>query len=185
MLRSVHQTRTSCVWGVLGLEMKNLGAISGVFERVSSALRLRGEAAVDPSAQALHVLMLLLLSVTAPHVTIALIHFYNKLVIVQTGFPIVFTPVITLVLLWRNAVRAARVVYLVGMWVGFTQIMLLNGGIRSVGWAVYIAMAVSAAWLFGYGAALWTAGAGTPACWSWRSSRIGAWARRACCAVLR
>lgn len=165
--------------------MTRPAAIAGLAKRFTSLLRLRGKGADNPTAQSLHVLMLLLLAVTTPHVTIALIHFYNKLVIVQTGFPIVFTPVITLVLLRRNAVRAARVVYLVGMWVGFTQIMLLNGGIRSVGWAVYIAMAVSAAWLFGYGAALWTAGAGTPACWSWRSSRIGAWARRACCAVLR
>ena len=140
--------------------MKKPRAEAAILRRFASVLRLRGEAAGDPTAQTLHVLMLMLLSVTAPHVTIALIHFYNKLVIIQTGFPIVFTPIITLVLLRRNAVGAARVVYLVGMWVGFTQIMLLNGGIRSVGWAVYIALAVSAAWLLGYGAALWTAGAG-------------------------
>ena len=140
--------------------MKRPVPITNFARKFSSVLRLQGEAAADPTAKTLHLLMLLLLSVTAPHVTIALIHFYNKLVIIQTGFPIVFTPVITLMLLRRNAVRAARVVYLVGMWVGFTQIILLNGGIRSVGWAVYIAMAVSAAWLLGYGAALWTAGAG-------------------------
>jgi hypothetical protein len=94
--------------------MKKSGPISGVFKRVSSALRLQGEAAGDPTARTLHLLILMLLCVTATHVTIALIHFYNKLVIIQTGFPIVFTPVITLVLLRRNAVRAARLVYLVG-----------------------------------------------------------------------
>src|SRR5579872_4340090 len=118
--------------------MKRPTAIANSANRFTSLLRLRGEAAGDPTARTLHVLMLLLLSLTAPHVTIAFIHFYNKLVIIQTGFPIVFTPVITLVLLRRNAVRAACVVYLVGMWLGFTQIILLNGGIRSVGWAVYI-----------------------------------------------
>jgi signal transduction histidine kinase/ActR/RegA family two-component response regulator len=38
------------------------------------------------------------------------------------------------------------------------MIITLNGGIHHVALAVYIALAVSAAWLFGYGAALWVAG---------------------------
>jgi signal transduction histidine kinase/CheY-like chemotaxis protein len=63
-----------------------------------------------------------------------------------------------LVLLRKNAVRAAGIIYLTGMWVGFTSIMALNGGIYNVALAVYIALAVSAGWLFGYGPALWTAG---------------------------
>lgn len=52
---------------------------------------------------------------------------------------------------------AAGVVYLTGMWVAFTAIIVLNGGIHHVALAVYIALAVSAAWLFGYIAALFTA----------------------------
>ena len=121
-------------------------------------LRLRGEAARNPTAQTLHVLMLMLLSLTATHVTISFIHTHTKILTILLGIPMIFTPVTTLVLLRKDAVRAAGLVYLVGMWLAFTGIILLNGGIRHVGWAVYLALAVSAAWLFGYGAALWMAG---------------------------
>lgn len=123
------------------------------------ALRLRGDAAGDPTAQTLHVLMLLLLSLTSTHVAFGTINHYNKPLILLVGIPMIVTPVLTLALLRKNAVRAAAIVYLVGMWIGFTAIIVLNGGIHHVGLAVYIALAVSAAWLFGYGAALWTAGA--------------------------
>ena len=70
-----------------------------------------GEAAGDPSAQTLHVLMLVVLALTTTHVSIALV----RPLIVLTGFPLVFTPVMTLILLRRNAVRAAGIVYLAGM----------------------------------------------------------------------
>jgi signal transduction histidine kinase/CheY-like chemotaxis protein len=83
----------------------------------------------------------------------------NKLLITLLGIPMILTPAITLVLLRKGAVRAAGVVYLSGMWVAFTAIIVLNGGIRHVGLAVYIALAVSAAWLFGYAAGLWMAAA--------------------------
>ena len=129
-------------------------------KRLLGALQLRGDAAGDPIAQTLHALMLIVLALTTTHVSIALVNFHNKMLIVLTGFPLVFTPAATLALLRRNAVRAAGVVYLVGMWVAFTNIIVINGGIRYTGWAIYMALAVSAAWLFGYRAALWMAGSG-------------------------
>jgi signal transduction histidine kinase/DNA-binding NarL/FixJ family response regulator len=103
--------------------------------------------------------MLMLLLLLGIHVGLAEINHPNKLLITLLGIPMIFTPVITLVLLRKNAVRAAGIVYLAGMWVAFTAIIVLNGGIRHVALSVYIALAVSAAWLFGYGAALWTAAA--------------------------
>jgi signal transduction histidine kinase/CheY-like chemotaxis protein len=131
---------------------------SGFFRRVFWAFRLRGQAASDPTAQTLHVLMLLLLLLMAIHVGLAEINSPHKLLITILGIPMVFTPVAALVLLRKNFVRTAGVVYLVGMWVAFTAIMALNGGIRHVALAVYISLAVSSAWLFGYIAALFTAG---------------------------
>jgi signal transduction histidine kinase/CheY-like chemotaxis protein len=103
--------------------------------------------------------MLMLLLLLATHAGLAEINHPNKLLITLLGIPMILTPVVTLVLLRKNAVRAAGVVYLAGMWVAFTAIIVLNGGIRHVALSVYIALAVSAAWLFGYGAALWTAAA--------------------------
>lgn len=103
--------------------------------------------------------MLLLLSLTSTHVAFGTVNHYDKPLILLLGIPMIFTPVLTLVLLRKNLVRTAGIIYLVGMWIGFTAIIVLNGGIHHVGLAVYIALAVSAAWLFGYRAALWTAGA--------------------------
>src|SRR3954463_1107790 len=123
-----------------------------------SGLRLRGNALGDPTAQTLHLLMLLLLSLLTIHVGIAEFRNPHKLLITLLGIPMIFTPVACLVLLRMNRVRLAGMVYLSGMWIAFTAIISLNGGIHHVGLAVYIALAVSAAWLFGYGAALWTAG---------------------------
>jgi signal transduction histidine kinase/CheY-like chemotaxis protein len=125
---------------------------------VFRALRLRGQAAGDPTAQTLHWLMLLLLLLLVIHVGIAEIINPRKVLITALGIPMIFTPITTLVLLRKNRVRAAGVVYLVGMWVAFTAIIWLNGGIHHIALAVYIALAVSAAWLFGYAAALWAAG---------------------------
>jgi signal transduction histidine kinase/CheY-like chemotaxis protein len=121
-------------------------------------LRLRGPASDDPTARTLHALALLLLLVFTIHDGLAEFNHPNKPLITLLGIPMIFTPVTTLVLLRKGAVRAAGIVYLAGMWVAFTAIIALNGGIHNVALAVYIALAVSAAWLFGYVAALWTAG---------------------------
>jgi signal transduction histidine kinase/CheY-like chemotaxis protein len=102
--------------------------------------------------------MLLVLVPVTIHIGLAEVRSPQKLLITLIGIPMIFSPVLTLVLLRRNAVRAAGVVYLTGMWVAFTAIIMLNGGIHHVGLAVYIALAVSAAWLFGYRAALCIAG---------------------------
>src|SRR5215831_14005386 len=123
------------------------------------AFRLRGSAADDPTARTLHALSLMLLLVFGIHDGLAEFNNPNKLLITSLGVPMIGTPVATLVLLRKGAVRAAGIVYLVGMWVAFTAIIALNGGIHNVALAVYIALAVSAAWLFGYVAALWTAAA--------------------------
>jgi signal transduction histidine kinase/DNA-binding response OmpR family regulator len=127
-------------------------------QRVMWALRLRCKAADNPTAQTLHILSLMLLLLVTIHIGLAEIINPHKLVITLIGIPMIFTPVTTLVLLARNGVRAAGVTFVIGMWVAFTSIIMLNGGIHHVGLAVYIALAVSAAWLFGYRAALWTAG---------------------------
>src|SRR5215471_4048215 len=117
---------------------------SGFLARIMSELRLRGPAAGNPTAKALHPLMLMLLVLMIPHIGLALIISHDKLLVTALGIPMVFTPVLTLALLRKNAVHAAGIVYLAGMWLGFTAIIALNGGVHNVALAVYIALAVSA-----------------------------------------
>src|SRR4051794_11360458 len=138
--------------------MSGSSSPSTALSRIVSGFRLRGNALSDPTARTLHLLMLLVLLPLTIHIGFAEVVNPHKLLMTVLGIPMIFTPVAALVLLRMNRVRVAGLVYLSGMWVAFTAIISLNGGIHHVGLAVYIALAVSAAWLFGYGAALWTAG---------------------------
>jgi signal transduction histidine kinase/CheY-like chemotaxis protein len=62
-----------------------------------------------------------------------------------------------LALLYRGSLHVASLVYLCGSWLAFTFLIVLNGGIHSVGVVYYVAVTISAAWLLGYQAALWSA----------------------------
>jgi hypothetical protein len=67
--------------------------------------------------------------------------------------------IVALVLLRLGHLRAASLVYLVGMWLYVTTIIVLTGGIRNApGLVFYASLPISAAWLFGYRATLWIAG---------------------------
>lgn len=121
--------------------MSGSSAKSSLLRSIVWALRLRGPAANDPTAQTLHVLMLMLLLVLGIHVGLAEINNPHKVLVTVLAIPMIFTPVTALVLLSRNRVRAAGIVYLVGMWVTFTAIMTVNGGLHHVALAVYIALA--------------------------------------------
>src|SRR5690242_14009910 len=128
--------------------------LPGFLRNFLRALRLRGPAGGDPTAQTLHSLTVVLLCLLSTHIGIAFHNNPNKLLVALLAIPGLLTPVATLVLLRRGDVRASGIIYLAGMWVYFTAVISLNGGIHHIGLAVYISLAVSAAWLFGYGAAL-------------------------------
>jgi PAS domain S-box-containing protein len=136
--------------------MKDLFARS---KAVRFGLRLRGSAANDPTARTLYALMWGLLPLFTIHATIGmLLTTHDPLgVAAFVNAVLVLTPIACLILLHKGSVRPAGVVYLAGVWLAYTLIILFNGGIHHVGLAVYIALPVSAAWLFGYRAALWTA----------------------------
>jgi signal transduction histidine kinase/CheY-like chemotaxis protein len=63
-----------------------------------------------------------------------------------------------LILVRLGQFRRASLVYLAGSWAWATATVYVSGGIRTPALILYAAMPVSAAWLLGYGAALWTAG---------------------------
>ncbi len=67
--------------------------------------------------------------------------------------------VVGLMLLRLGFLRAASLIYLSGMFLYVTGIMILSGGIRNTpGLVFYASLPISAAWLFGYRATLWMAG---------------------------
>ncbi|HUK19110.1 MAG TPA: hypothetical protein VLW65_21965, partial [Bryobacteraceae bacterium] len=124
-----------------------------------AGLRLQGSAANDPTARMLYALMWVLLPIFMIHAVVAIfLTTWDRIgLVIFVNSLLVSTSIASLILLRKNLVRHAGVVYLAGVWLAYTLIILLNGGIHHVGLAVYIALPVSAAWLFGYRAALWTA----------------------------
>jgi CheY-like chemotaxis protein len=63
-----------------------------------------------------------------------------------------------LILLRRGLLLAASWVYLAAIWLETTVEMVLNGGINNGVAVYYIALPISAAWLLGFRASLWSAG---------------------------
>ncbi len=70
---------------------------------------------------------------------------------------IALTAAISLSVLRRGSLRKSALVYAWGMWLAFSVLIFFCGGIQSPALIFYMALPISAAWLFGYRGALWTA----------------------------
>jgi PAS domain S-box-containing protein len=134
--------------------------VSFCTDRVHRFLPLQGPLAKDPTAQILHYL----LSALAIWLTFStlLVYLFTAVVARLNLFlvpSLLVMLLVALVLLRRGFLRAAGVVYLAGMLLYVTVIIVLTGGIRNApGLVFYAALPISAAWLFGYRATLWMAG---------------------------
>jgi signal transduction histidine kinase len=133
--------------------------IPPIVHRISLSMSLRGPLAGDRTAQLLHALLLLISVWTAaawisslPLAPITLPRIYNVLF-----FELSLAA--ALVVLRLGYFRAASTVHLAGVWTWATLILIFFGGVRSPGIVLYVSMPISAAWLLGYRAAIWTAGA--------------------------
>lgn len=129
-----------------------------IFRRLLHALRLRGPLADDHTAQMLHALL----------VVVAVWMAVGFLVTLNLG-PITFSRVALPLILQASLFAAmmlvrlgnfhgASLVYLAGTWAWATAIVYIAGGIRTHALILYATLPISAAWLLGYGGALWTAG---------------------------
>jgi signal transduction histidine kinase/DNA-binding response OmpR family regulator len=120
--------------------------------------RLRGPASADPNAQLLHNLLLGLVVWLLLHG--AVIHPVMGGTTPNTAAYLFAVLIYTAVLLLLNKgfVRSASWTYLVGTWLLWTVVILFNGGIHSNGFVFYVAIPISAAWLFGYRAVLLSGG---------------------------
>ena len=121
-------------------------------------LRLRGPLAADPTAQMLHNLLLTISVWMAVGVIVTLN--LAPVTLVRLALPLVLqvSLVAALILVRFGQLRRASLVYLAGSWVWATAVVYISGGIRTPALILYGALPISAAWLLGYGAVLWTAG---------------------------
>ena len=129
--------------------------------RVLHALRLRGPLAADPTAQMFHALLVTVAVymagaalATLPLAPLTLPRLVHPLIL-QASL------IAALILLRVGEFRWASLVYLAGNWMWATRLVYNTGGsIRTHEIVLYTTMPISAAWLLGYGAAMWTAGVG-------------------------
>jgi len=132
--------------------------LSTYLRKTGRALRLRGPLANDPTAQILHALLVgLACAIILEFVVLPT----NPKKPAVAALVLIFTClciVAPLALLHRGSLRAASLIFLWGNGLLFTIVIILNGGIRSVGAVYYLVLPISAAWLFGYRAALVSAG---------------------------
>jgi PAS domain S-box-containing protein len=131
-----------------------------ISKHLRSAFRsfhLVGTASTDDTARVLHYLL------------VALFTWYGFWVVVLLKYSAWHLPQLTvvslieaallvaLVQLRLGALRTASWIYVVGVWLFASAAVAQNGGIRSPVLALYVTLPVSAAWLLGYRASLWTA----------------------------
>jgi len=132
-------------------------ALSTYLRRIGKALRLRGPLADDPTAQILHALLVGLACAMILEFAFLPVNTTKTAVASLVVSFTILCIVAPLVLLRRGSLRSASLVFLSGSWLVFTFVIILNGGIRSVGAVYYLVLPISAAWLLGYRAALVTA----------------------------
>jgi signal transduction histidine kinase/CheY-like chemotaxis protein len=133
--------------------------ISRVLHRLTLLIGLRGSLAVDQTARMLQVLLVALV-VWMAAAWVATILF------APVSFPRNFNTFVleasyatALVLLRLDHFRRASLAYLAGTWIWATLVCSSYGGVHSPGALLYVSLPASAAWLLGYKAARWTAGA--------------------------
>ena len=124
-------------------------------QSLGHALRLRGPLADDPTARILHALLLALMLWHAFWAAVLFPFAARKVPVVI----VLMVGSLAMALVWlrRGRFRQASLIFLAGTWLYTTSAVTLNGGIRSPFQVFYVALPISAVWLLGQGAALWTA----------------------------
>jgi signal transduction histidine kinase/CheY-like chemotaxis protein len=125
-------------------------------QKLSHFLRLRGPLETDPTARVLHFLLVALLLVLG--FSTAIMRSFSSRPNLVVVVPIEAVLAAALVVLRLGLLRRASQIYLAVMWIFAIAVMTVNGGIRGEGLVFLGTLPISAAWLLGFGAALWTTG---------------------------
>jgi PAS domain S-box-containing protein len=120
-------------------------------------LRLRGPLAADPAAQMLHIFLVVvsiwwMTGLTVLNPTGMTFRRFINGSFVNVGL------IVALIVIRLGYYRAASLVYLTSIWIWATLLVSAMAGIRSSALILYGTLPISAAWLLGYHASLWTAG---------------------------
>lgn len=140
------------------VSVNSRSCIAAGIHRAAHALRLRGPLAADATAQMLHVLLLVVAVWMAFWAVVTLNQ--APVTLPRIVFPAILqiSLAAALILLRLGQFHRASLVYLGGTWLWTTLIIGYRAGIRSSSVVLFTTLPVSAAWLLGYRASLWTAG---------------------------
>lgn len=144
--------------GKTGTLVEGSSYLSGTPRRMAHFLRLRGPLAADPAAQIFHKFLVL-------SVVCMIIGLLSTLNLAPVTFrrmllaSFLYVPLISALIIVRfGHYRAAALAYLTGTWIAAAITSSSMGWIRSPTLILFGTLPVSAAWLLGYYASLWTAG---------------------------
>jgi PAS domain S-box-containing protein len=133
--------------------------IHTAFVEAFHTLRLKGPLASDVNARILHWTALGLFGLFCVHLLLVSVFSPRPLAAAAIVTSLLSGILLCLFLLRRGRMRAACLIYLIGVFGATTLAIILNGGIRSIGLAYYVALPISATWLLGVRSSLWMAGA--------------------------
>lgn len=125
----------------------NSSLVTKHLQKLGAVLRLRGPAQNDPTARILHILVvgLLIFLIIENAIVAPLISPKNSRMVASFNLLNLLTFAATLVLLRHGIVRLASLVYVAGTWLLTTALIVLTGGINSIGLVVYVTLPISAA----------------------------------------
>jgi signal transduction histidine kinase len=133
--------------------------ISRMLETAREVWSLHGPLADDPRAKVLHALLLGMLCWTLfQGMLIAPFSTATTPSIIAVTLGVESAVAVAMILLRRGRIRTAGVVYLAGIWVLASVLIVLNGGIFGIALVYYLTLPVTGAWLFGFRSALAIAG---------------------------
>ena len=130
-----------------------------MLEAAQEVWSLHGPLADDPTAKVLHALLLGMLCWTLFQ-GMLIVPFYTATTpsIIAVTLGVESAVAVAIILLRRGRLRTAGAVYLFGIWMLASVLIMLNGGAFSVALVYYMTLPVTGAWLFGFRAALAIAG---------------------------
>jgi hypothetical protein len=141
-------------WGIV-LGFSSL--LHPVKARLAKVLHLSGPLSGDPSARTLHALLLSILVWFGTYCLIFSPFSFFAPKKLSGVIALALIAGISLSALRRGSLRKSALIYVWGMWLSFSVLIVCSGGIRSPGLVFYAALPISAAWLLGYRGTLWTA----------------------------
>jgi signal transduction histidine kinase len=147
-----------------------------MLETAQEVWSLHGPLADDPTAKVLHALLLGMLCWTLFQ-GLLIVPFYTSTTpsIIAMTLGVESAVAVALILLRRGRLRTAGAVYLVGIWMLASVLIMLNGGAFSVALVYYMTLPVTGAWLFGFRAALAIAGFCAGSSLFFPGTPLGAW----------